>query len=158
MKDEINRAMALLDYGVYIVTAQGKEAKDGIVASMVAQVSFDPPLVMVGIAKGRSIHTLIAEAKSFAINLLARGGIDLVIHFAQPHQAGKDRFDGISVVPGVTESPVLQDALAFLDCKVISSVAPGDHTLFIAEVVDAAIRQEGKTLSMGEFGLVYRGD
>ena len=157
MSGNVRKALEKLEYGAYVITAHHGNDRGGIFANLVTQVSFDPPLVAVAIRKGRPIEAMIAESGAFALNVLSKGQMDLVHRFVRRSEPGEDRFAGVAVEVKATGSPILSDALAYLDCRLLTSYAPGDHTLFIGEVVDGDVLREGQPLTVGEVNLHYRG-
>ncbi|MBI5894190.1 MAG: flavin reductase family protein [Deltaproteobacteria bacterium] len=140
----INDAMSKLTHGVYIITTKAKDKINGMTAAWVSKVSFDPPLVMVAVGLGRYSHELMKEGKVFAVNVLDEKQIDIGKHFGTKSGRTVDKFKNIQHTTKVTGAPILKDALAYLDCKLVSTYEAGDHTLFIGEVVDADVLREGK--------------
>ncbi|HBO84703.1 MAG: flavin reductase [Deltaproteobacteria bacterium GWC2_42_11] len=141
---DINAAMSKLTHGVYIITTKAKDKINGMTAAWVSKVSFDPPLVMVAVGLGRYSHELMKEGKVFAVNILDERQIDIGKHFGTKSGRKVDKFKGIEYETRVTGSPILKDAIAYIDCKLVSTYPAGDHTLFIGEVVDADVLREGE--------------
>ncbi|MFH1673274.1 MAG: flavin reductase family protein [Pseudomonadota bacterium] len=130
-------------HGVYIVTARTEDKVNGMTAAWVAQVSFKPLLLMVSIAPPRYTHGLVERAGYFAINTLPEGREDLAKHFGFKTGRKVDKFETISFTDAPNGSPILDDAMAYCECKLTKSVTAGDHTLFIGEVVEGRILKEG---------------
>jgi len=128
--------------GVYIITTRTKEKINGMTAAWVSKVSFQPLLLMVSIAPVRYTHGLIKESGYFAINVLAEGQEDLARHFGFKSGRKHDKFESISHFDAPNGSPVLNEALAYFECKVADTFTAGDHTLFIGEVLTAKILKE----------------
>jgi flavin reductase (DIM6/NTAB) family NADH-FMN oxidoreductase RutF len=134
--------------GVTIVTAIDANGRDfGLTVSAFASLSLEPPLVVVCIDHGASLHPVLRDAQHFAINILSTDQEPLARRFAI--LAG-DRFDGVGYVRGQTGVAVLDDVLAMLECRKVRAVEGGDHTIFIGEV-ETAITHTGSPL------LYYRG-
>ena len=156
----LDQALKKLTTGIYVVTSKQGSTIKGMVASWVSQVSFSPPLVMVAIKQGRCSHKMIGEEKVFAINILGKKQKKMISTFKGKDKAEK-KFTTIPYEVKRTGVPIMKDALAFLDCKLISEITPGDHTLFIGEVLEGDIVKEGSPLSSDDFestygGIVYR--
>lgn len=135
--------------GVAIVTARaGAAGPVGLTVNAVSSLSLRPPLAIVCIDRTSDSHDTIRDASAFAINILADGGERIARRFAEEDAEG--RFDGIAWQPGTTGAPVLDDALAWVDCRVTATHEGGDHTIFVGEVV-AGDAHEGIPL------LFYRG-
>lgn len=139
-----------------MVTSKQGSAINGMVASWVSQVSFSPPLVMVAIKQGRYSHGMIRDGKVFAINILGKKQKKMV---AVVKSKGKTEQTFATIPHEVkkTGAPVMKDALAYLDCKLISKVTPGDHTLFIGEVLEGNLIKEGVPLSNHDLESTYGG-
>jgi flavin reductase (DIM6/NTAB) family NADH-FMN oxidoreductase RutF len=79
----------------------------------------------------------------FAINILASEQEALARRFAAPET---DRFEGVGFTRGVCGAPILDDVLAYLECRATRSIPGGDHTIFIGEVEHAETRSAGPLL------------
>jgi flavin reductase (DIM6/NTAB) family NADH-FMN oxidoreductase RutF len=130
---------ASLVQGVYVVTTRFKDRINGMTAAWVSQVSFNPLLVMVSIAPPRYSHDLIKESGVLAINVLTRDQVELGKRFGYKSGRQVDKFAGLDYTTAKTGAPILPQSYAYLDLKLVSTFPAGDHTLFVGEVVDAAI-------------------
>ena len=124
-------------YGIYVMTTHHEEEVNGMIASWVSQVSFDPPLVMAAVHPNRRSHGLIERSGSFALHLLSREQIDLINRFKGPDPAAK--FASLHWSKGKTGCPILKDCLGYLDCAVRAEYRPGNHTLFVGEVMESRV-------------------
>jgi len=127
-------ARALL-HGVYILTARDGERLNGMTAAWVSQVSFRPLLVMVSVAPERYTHELIERSGYFAVNSLERRQTELARGFGFRSGRKVDKLAGVKHHAAPHGSPVLDEAVAWLECRVVDRIKAGDHTLFIGEVV-----------------------
>ncbi len=116
--------------GVTVVTTRYGEEVSGMTANAVISLSLDPPLVAVCVDKGASMHEHISEGSCFAINILRLEQEALSNRFATP---GPKDFSDLSVTTSETGAPILADALAWLDCRLVTVVEAGDHDLFFGE-------------------------
>src|SRR5665647_507649 len=132
-------AFTALVHGVYVITTRAGEKINGMTASWVSQVSLKPPLVMVSIAPSRYTHTLIMESDIFAINVLASDQVDLAKRFGYKSGRKIDKLAGLETLATPSGAPVLAQAYAYLDLKLVHTFTAGDHTLFVGEVVEAKI-------------------
>ena len=153
---DCDHALKKLTTGIYIVTAKQGLEINGMVASWLSQVSFVPPLIMVAIKHERYSHAMIEQGKVFAVNILSTEQHELIPTFTG-HNKPAEKFLHTSHEPRNTGAPVIKDALAYLDCKLIEQFTPGDHTLFIGEVVDGAVMNEGVPLSSSDLEHFYGG-
>jgi flavin reductase (DIM6/NTAB) family NADH-FMN oxidoreductase RutF len=148
--DEFREVIGHFASGVTVITVEHDGQTCGSTASAVSSLSLEPPMVLVCMNRSSTTGRAIAEARAFAISILAEEHHALARHFATKHP---DKFAGIEVVAGPLGQPLLSDALATLECEVVEMVAGGTHTVFLAEVGSATWR-EGSPLAYfrGEFG------
>src|SRR5919108_5945099 len=110
-------ALRMIPYGLYVLTAG---AKDGRVAAgtvnWVTQVSFEPPLVAVGVKADSGAHALIKETKAFALNVLGKGQGPLAFTFFKPAERKGNTISGEPFRPGSTGAPILGSTPAFIEC------------------------------------------
>jgi len=134
-----NIAFTALVHGVYVVTTRLEDRVNGMTAAWVSQVSLNPLLLMVSIAPARFSHDLIKESGVFAVNVLTQDQIDLGKRFG--YQSGRrvDKFAGLTYITAATGAPILPQAHAYFDMKLVDTFPAGDHTLFVGEVVEAKI-------------------
>jgi flavin reductase (DIM6/NTAB) family NADH-FMN oxidoreductase RutF len=125
--------------GVYVVTTRLGDKVNGMTAAWVSQVSFNPLLVMVSIAPSRYSHNLIKESGVFALNVLAEDQTELAKRFGYKSGRKIDKFAGLDYLAARSGSPVLPQAYAYLDLKLVHTYVAGDHTLFVGEVTEAKI-------------------
>ncbi len=116
-------------------------------ASAFSSVSLDPPLVLVCIANDATMAPVVAAAASFAVNVLADSQEAVSRRFAGMID---DRFAGIGHAPGILGDAILDDVLAWLECRVVARYPSGDHVIVIGEV-EAAGARDARPL------LYYRG-
>lgn len=151
--------MRLATYGLYVVTAaDGNDVAAGTL-NWLSQASFAPPLVMVGVKAESGLHALIERSGAFAVNVLAAGQKDVASAFFRSTEVVSGRINGYPFEPGPeTGAPLLPDLLAWFEARVTDVVKRGDHTVFVAEVVDAGLRDaEAKPLEMWDTGWFYGG-
>lgn len=118
--------------GVTVVTTCWDGQLWGMTANAVMSLSLSPPLVVVSVDKGASMHGLLQKAEGFAINILKREQEGLSVRFAQ---RGPKDFADLATKVAQTGAPILADALAYVDCKLVEIAAAGDHDMFIGECV-----------------------
>ena len=144
-------------HGVYVIGVRGEGRLNAFTGTWVSQVSFEPPLVMIAVRKVSISHRMIEESRVFVVNLLASGQKMLAQHFLKPAHLGGDKLAGIPHRLGVTEAPILNEAAAYLECRVREIHAGGDHSIVIGEVVEAGVQQDVEPLSLKETGWHYGG-
>lgn len=145
MKD-IEKAMRLITSGVYVVTTRLDSRINGLTVAWLSRASFSPPLISVSIGKTRFTHDLIKKSQVLAVNVLAEGQEELARHFGFRSGREIDKFAGLEIRTAITGSPILQDVVAYLDCRVVGEIEAGDHTIFVAEAVEGAADDRLKPL------------
>ncbi|MCB8945986.1 MAG: flavin reductase family protein [Ardenticatenaceae bacterium] len=121
--------------GVTIVTLKipGEAKPHGLTVSAFASISPEPPLIMVAIDHQHSAYPMLeTPGATFAVNILAQDQMEMSNRFAWLKD--EERFDAGDWETAVTGAPILQDALAWLDCTIYKRVIAGTHTIYIGEV------------------------
>jgi len=154
----IQDALLCLPYGVHIVTTGGESRPPGAFAACwVMQTSFDPLLVALAVDKTSRSQTLITEAGLFAINFLGKGQTPLAARLGTPSRINPHKFNGVAWHAGLTGVPVLDAALAHLECQVSGHLDPGgDHVIVIGAPVAGALQRREAVLTLEGSGLRYR--
>ncbi|MGF1603153.1 MAG: diflavin flavoprotein [Thermosynechococcaceae cyanobacterium] len=133
--NDLEKALGRISGGLYIITAQKGKLTGAMLASWVAQASFDPPGFTVAVAKDRAIESLMQVGDSFVLNILEADNYSaLMSHFLKRFPPGADRFAGVKTREAENGSPILGDALAYLECEVVSRMECSDHWLVYSQV------------------------
>jgi flavin reductase (DIM6/NTAB) family NADH-FMN oxidoreductase RutF len=137
--------------GVAVVTGQGDGRAYGMTASAVASLSMEPPMLLVCLNRASVTHGVIERAGAFGVNVLRVDQGEVARRFAGTDRAGK--FAGLPVHHGPLGTPLLDDALARIECEVAETVTGGTHTVFLGTVRHAEAA-EGEPLAYfrGRFG------
>lgn len=148
-----------LTYGLYVLTAAAGEHVAAAAVSWLSQVSFEPPLVMTAVKVGSNTHKLVDRSGAFALNLLDASQKEVASAFFRPSQVEGKRINGYTFEPGPkTGAPLLLDLPAWFEALVTDTVKRGDHTVFVAEVVNVGLRdKEFRPLVMWDTGWSYGG-
>jgi flavin reductase (DIM6/NTAB) family NADH-FMN oxidoreductase RutF/DNA-binding GntR family transcriptional regulator len=136
--------------GVTIITTHSGGQDHGTTASAVSSLSMDPPMLLICLNRSSATQAAIHEAGFFAVNVLGDEQTALAVQFARK---GDEKFAGVDIMRQETGAPLLAQALAYFECRVVELATGGTHTVFLAEVVSAAAR-EGTPLTYfrGKFG------
>lgn len=153
----IAAALGAIPGGVFILTAEHEDRRQGMLASWVQQVCFEPPMVVVAVAKGRPIMPLISESRQFALCQLADEDKLLRRKFRQAPEPGEDPFLGFELVNGTLHNlPILKNCLAHLECELSCHMdVEGDHDLFVGIVRGATRRSGTPAVRLRDNGLDY---
>lgn len=140
--EQYRRALRHFPAGVTIVTLCAGEKIHGLTVSAFASVSPEPPLVTVIIDHRHKASPLLEqEGASFAVNILHEDQVELSNRFAWVKD--EDRFAEGEWGTATTGAPVLLDALAWLDCRIVARYPAGTHTIYVGEVVASAEPGDG---------------
>lgn len=148
---EFRRALGCFATGVTIITVDLDDQIHGMTANAFCSVSLDPLLVLVCVDNETRTHAHLHTKKRFGINVLRADQQPVSDFYAR---SDRDQFDpsssGARFDRTAHGTPVLHDSLAYLECRLHTAQNAGDHTIFIAEVEDAVVRE-------GEPLLFFRG-
>ncbi len=131
---EFKNALKLWASGVTVVTAQTENlGLKGMTATSFTSVSMDPPQILVCINQSADTGDAVLEGKSFAVNILKSDQQEISNQFAGG-ASQEQRFANVKWHEGETGSPVIDDALASIECTVVEQVLAGTHWVIIGEV------------------------
>jgi flavin reductase (DIM6/NTAB) family NADH-FMN oxidoreductase RutF len=127
--------------GVAVLTVDAEGERLGLTVGTAVSLSLEPPLVGVSVARQAAMHELLRRAGAFALSLLAGDQVAVAQHFARgvPPVA---HWHGIEWHEGTTGAPLLDGALGWVEARVESELATGDHTFFVG-AVEAVERGRG---------------
>ena len=132
---DLDKAIGRISGGLYIITAQKGDVKSAMLASWVSQASFEPPGMTIAVAKDRAIESLMQVGDRFVLNVLEEGKYQpLMKHFLKRFKPGADRFAGVKTQTTENGSPILTDALAYLECEVVSRMECADHWIVYSKI------------------------
>jgi flavin reductase (DIM6/NTAB) family NADH-FMN oxidoreductase RutF len=131
-----------------MVLAAGQETPCGMTANAFTSVSLDPPLILVCVNRSAAVYKAVIDAGSFAVSMLSAGQEHVARHFADHSRPrGTTEFDLVGWSPGPrTGAPVIDDALAWLECSLANSYDGGDHEIFLGSVLASGFGTSGDAL------------
>lgn len=128
LDNNLDQALGRLSSGLYLLTARKGTVAGAMLASWVTQASFQPLGVAIAVAKDRAIESLLQVGDTFVLNTLEEGNYQhLMKHFLKRFPPGADRFTGVATYDAPNGSPILLEALAYLECTVTWRLDVGDH-------------------------------
>lgn len=151
-------ALRMIPYGLYVITANNGDAYAASTVNWVTQTSFDPPLLVVAIKANSGTHGIVKESQKLCINILGKGQGDVAGTFFKPATVDGQTINGQPFQTGSTGVPVLDNAIASVECSVEEVIERGDHSVFIVEVKGAKVhaevtgRPDEMTLGLAELG------
>jgi flavin reductase (DIM6/NTAB) family NADH-FMN oxidoreductase RutF len=148
--DSFRSALGRFATGVTVLTTRHGDGHDhGMTVSAFCSLSLEPPLVVLCIDRRAEMHGILQPGMQVIVNILAAHQEPLSHRFAEFE--GTQRFDGIGFTRSQHGIPVLDDALAWLECEIVTRYDGGDHGLYVASVEHASWHDDARPL------LHYRG-
>jgi flavorubredoxin/flavin reductase (DIM6/NTAB) family NADH-FMN oxidoreductase RutF len=135
LDSDLDRALGRISSGLYLITAKKGEVSGAMLASWVTQASLEPMGVAIAVAKDRAVESLMHPGDRFVLNVLEEGNYQgLMKHFLKRFAPGADRFADIKTYQASNGSPILAEALAYLECQVSSRMECSDHWIIYSIV------------------------
>ncbi|MBN1391047.1 MAG: flavin reductase [Candidatus Thermoplasmatota archaeon] len=136
-------------YGMYIVGSRSGDRLNGLIINTANQVTSSPPRVSVTISRNNLTHDYIMESKVFSISVLRK---DTPLKFIGTwgFRSGRDidKFQGTNYRIGGTGAPiVLDNAIGYMDLKLVNHMEVETHTIFIGEIVGSEMISDGEPLT-----------
>jgi flavin reductase (DIM6/NTAB) family NADH-FMN oxidoreductase RutF len=151
------KALRMFSYGLYVTTSATEDDVAAMTANWLGQVSFEPRMVALAVEEDAHSLEVIRKSGVFTVNVLESGQRELAAQFSRPTAKVGNKLEGHPYETGTTGAPLLSEALASVECRVVLEHPAGDHVLFIGEVVDARVNREGEALTLKEAGFKYSG-
>jgi flavin reductase (DIM6/NTAB) family NADH-FMN oxidoreductase RutF len=133
--------IAWLDRELWLVTAQDGARRSGLIATFVnaASIVADLPRMLVSLSRQHFTWKLVQASGAMALHLLNEQNLDWVWRFGLASGADRDKFTGLAVHRGQTGSPLLDDCIGWMDCRVETSLDVGDRTVYMVQVVESRV-------------------
>ncbi|WP_234834914.1 flavin reductase family protein [Mycolicibacterium stellerae] len=129
--------------GITVITTMSDGGPIGFTCQSFGSLSLDPPLVMFSPGRSSTTWPRIRDVGTFAINVLAAHHDGLSNGFAV---SGADKFAGVKWSPGSLGAPILDDVVAWAECRLWAEYDGGDHTIVAAEVLDLQANSQDRPL------------
>jgi flavin reductase (DIM6/NTAB) family NADH-FMN oxidoreductase RutF len=158
---EFRDALGLFATGVVVITSAGnagcgdgdRSGYLGATVSSFSSVSLDPPLILFSIGRHSKAFAAWQSVDNFAVNILGENQSAISTRFAR---ALTDKWDGVSVCPGLGGVPLLSDALAWIECRSYAKYDGGDHLIIVGQVLSLTARSGAGARPLVFFGGKYR--
>jgi flavin reductase (DIM6/NTAB) family NADH-FMN oxidoreductase RutF len=155
------RVLWKMPSGLYVIGSRDGDQQNLMTANWVTQVSFNPKLVGVSVEHEALTHRLVRGGRVFSVNIIDRDDRAIVRRFTKPVDAdpAANTLNGFPFHAGRTGAPILDQAVAYIDCELRQEVDLGNHTLYLGEVVDAAFQkgEDTEVLRMEDTRMNYGG-
>lgn len=141
--DAKKAALRMIPYGIYVMTAKGDGGHlTAATVNWVTQTAFAPPLLAVGVKTDSGTYAAVKESRVFALNMLGKGQQGVAFTFFKPAKIEDSRISGEAYHSGDNGAPIIDNAIAAVECKVVEIVAIGDHHVVIGEVTQAHVHKQ----------------
>jgi flavin reductase (DIM6/NTAB) family NADH-FMN oxidoreductase RutF len=141
--------IAWLDRELWLVTSQAGDRRGGLIATFVnpASIVADLPRMLVGLARQHHTWEVVEASGAFALHLLGEHHLDWIWRFGLLSGHDRDKFEGLTVSKASTGSPILEDTIGWMDCRVETRLHTGDRTIYLAEVLEGRVTHFGPPLT-----------
>jgi len=154
----INKVTWKIPNALALVGSRAGDERNAMTTSWITQLSMAPVLIGIGVDNSAVTHRLISDGGSFTVNLWDAEDTKVFVKFSKPAAYEDGALNGRAVRDSTTGAPIFEDALAWMDCEVRHTLDLGSHTLFVGELVDAAINDDDKrAASMSDTRMKYGG-
>ena len=153
-------ALRMIPYGLYLLTCVNEAGQVAAATiNWVTQMSFEPPLIVIGVKADSGAHALLKETEKFALNVLGKDQQSAAFTFFKPLEREGDTIGGEPFQAGPEAGmPLILSCPAWIECHVEAAIEGADHSAFIGRVLGAGVRKEPEgraddaTLWMKELG------
>ena len=159
LQDELlNKVTWKIPNVLALVGSRAGDERNAMTTSWITQLSMDPVLIGVGVDNNAVTHRLISDGGSFTVNLWDADDTRVFVKFSKPAVDDGTTLNGRRVRTATSGAPVFEEAVAWMDCILRHRLELGTHTLFVGEVIDAAINNDAKRVaSMCDTRMKYGG-
>src|SRR5215472_16214047 len=145
-------ALRLFTYGLYAITTGDEAQWNAFTANWISQVSFEPPLVVVSVENTSVSLPIIRRTGHFAVNVYSADQRELSGQLGKSLAKHPDKLANVRRGTGESGCPVLQEAEAWVECRVEGELPAGDSTLMLGRVVGAHVQRRDDPLTMRAAG------
>lgn len=158
--ETINKVTWQIPNALCLIGSRSGDEWNGMTQSWVSQVAMDPVLIAISVDATAVTNRLIRAGGSFTVNLWDQADTRIFVKFSKPAVKDGNTLNGRPVRLGFTGAPIFEEAVAYIDCRVVKTIELGSHDLFIGEIVDAGFHEgrEGTPVtSMSDTRMKYGG-
>jgi flavin reductase (DIM6/NTAB) family NADH-FMN oxidoreductase RutF len=127
---------------VYVVGVAHADRANAFTAAWVTQVSFDPLLLGLSVNPDNFSYPLLKQSGVFVLNVLHTGQLDVARHFGTLSGRTVDKLKGRPWHAGRHGAPILEEAAAYLECRVVGTMPAGDHQLIVGQAVAGEVTDD----------------
>ena len=138
-------ALAQIPTGLFVLTSAHETSRSGVLVDWVQRCSSSPHMVMIGIQKGLSVEPLIRDSRFFALCQLPEEDRYLRRKFAHTHRPNEDPFIAIVTRSAPRGSPIIERAMAYLECELARRIdLESDFAVIIGQVHFGEVLRPGR--------------
>lgn len=137
----VKRLFMTLTEGVYVIGVGEGGLSNAFTATAVMQASMQPPLLAIAVNPGNASYPLIMARGTFAVTVLQRDQSALADFFGNHSARDENKLRAVPWHAAPSGAPVLDEGLAYFDCRVMAKHPAGDHVLILADVTDGGFLQ-----------------
>ncbi len=156
-EDAKKNILRKIPYGLYVIGVKDNNSYHAFTGSWVSQCSMKPPRIMLGVRHGTHSLEMIKKGKAFSVNFMSKNDKKILEQFFKATPADGNRFGDLEFLLKKTNTPLLKDAVAHLECEVMDIIEAGDHSIVIGEVVEAEVIKDEFPLIMSDTPWHYGG-
>lgn len=158
MDDQAKKtALRMIPYGLQVLGVSDGSTMDVASINWTTQVSFQPPLVVIGVKKDSKPFGILKNGRKFALSFLESGQRDLAFAFFKSVEPKDGKFGDHAYETAETGCPIISDAASWVEAEVVSIDETGDHAAVMGRVINAGVKHEAKPLTLAEMGVNYGG-
>ncbi|MCC7407986.1 MAG: flavin reductase [Phycisphaeraceae bacterium] len=151
------KVLRMIPYGVFVVTARHNGQVHAATIDWVTQASFNPPMVVVCLRGDSQICRMVRESGVLGLHMLGEGQKALAADFFKNISGDDTQINGHACELGETGVPLLLEAPAAVELRVVDVLAQSDHHVVLGEVAAVVLRREAGPLLLGDTGWHYGG-
>ncbi|HVM32015.1 MAG TPA: flavin reductase family protein [bacterium] len=139
-EDAKKKLLQMAPHALYVLTSQTPFDQVASTVSWLTQASFEPPLIMTAIRRDTDTYHVVHQSRAFVVNVLGKDQAAVAQKFfkhaeLKGEELSGERFERTKVL-GFAYFPHLA---GYLECRVTDEVDRGDHTVIVAQVVEAEL-------------------
>jgi flavin reductase (DIM6/NTAB) family NADH-FMN oxidoreductase RutF len=152
------RALRLISNGMYVLTSRCGDDFGAATVTWLSQASFKPPLLMAAVRTNSNVFRCMSASRLAAVHILGCDQTDVAQKFFFPTKASDGAINGEPFTNGATGVPVLQNAPAHIECRVVRVFNDlGDHAIVVLEVLEAECLAPVRPLTIADSPWEYGG-
>ncbi len=147
-----------IPYGLYVIGVKdGAGGYHAFTGSWITQCSMKPPRIALGVRHETHSFECIQKTKVFSVNFLAKEDKKIFEQFFKATPSDGNRFGELKFTLKATDTPILEKAVSYLECRVVDIVDSGDHSIVIGDIVGAEVTSDQHPLIMSDTPWHYGG-